>query len=92
MTDSLPEAATVATEPPPQVMATLAALRLIERLHGKHGELLFYQSGGCCEGTAPMCFPVGEFLVGGRDVLLGRIAEKLKIGAVFERAAEAFDD
>ena len=42
MTDSLPEAATVATEPPPQVMATLAALRLIERLQGKHGGAPIY--------------------------------------------------
>lgn len=86
MTDSLSGAATVATEPPPQVMATLAALRLIERLRGKHGELLFYQSGGCCEGTPPMCFPVGEFLVGDRDVLLGRIG-----GAEFWISAPHFE-
>lgn len=86
MTDSLSEAATGVAEPPPQVMATLAALRLIERLRGKHGDLLFYQSGGCCEGSAPMCFPVGEFLVGDRDVLLGRIG-----GAEFWISAPYFE-
>ncbi|WP_066098659.1 DUF779 domain-containing protein [Xanthomonas massiliensis] len=59
--------------PPPQVTATLAALQLIERLRAKHGELLFHQSGGCCDGSSPMCFPVGDFIVGDRDVLLGQI-------------------
>ena len=58
---------------PTRVSATPAALELIERLKAQHGELLFHQSGGCCDGSAPMCFPRGEFLVGDSDVQLGEI-------------------
>ena len=54
-------------------MATATALDLIERLKAKHGPLMFHQSGGCCDGTAPMCYPRGEFRVGGSDVHLGEI-------------------
>lgn len=61
--------------PPPQVVATPAALRLIERLRARHGPLLFHQSGGCCDGSSPMCFPQGEFLVGDHDVRLGEIGD-----------------
>ncbi|HEX7688206.1 MAG TPA: DUF779 domain-containing protein [Burkholderiaceae bacterium] len=62
-----------ATETVHQVVATDAALALIERLRGKHGALMFHQSGGCCDGSAPMCYPLGEFLVGDADRLLGEI-------------------
>jgi len=58
---------------PPRVVATEAALALIERLAAKHGPLLFHQSGGCCDGSAPMCYPRGELLVGDSDRLLGEI-------------------
>lgn len=58
---------------PPQVIATLAALQLVGRLRARHGPVLFHQSGGCCDGSSPMCFPVGEFIVGDRDVRLGQI-------------------
>jgi uncharacterized protein (DUF779 family) len=58
---------------PPRVVATEAALALIERLAAKHGPLLFHQSGGCCDGSAPMCFARGELLVGDSDKLLGEI-------------------
>ncbi|SOT95415.1 Hypothetical Protein LMG19146_00033 [Xanthomonas arboricola pv. fragariae] len=61
------------TDPPLQVMATLAALQLIDTLRARHGDVLFHQSGGCCDGSSPMCFPVGDFIVGDRDVLLGEI-------------------
>ncbi len=61
--------------PPPQVVATPAALQLIERLRARHGPLLFHQSGGCCDGSSPMCFPQGEFLVGDHDVRLGEIGD-----------------
>ncbi|PPT73726.1 MULTISPECIES: DUF779 domain-containing protein [Xanthomonas] len=54
-------------------MATLAALQLIDTLRARHGDVLFHQSGGCCDGSSPMCFPVGDFIVGDRDVLLGEI-------------------
>ncbi len=56
-----------------RVSATPAALELIARIKAQHGELLFHQSGGCCDGSAPMCFPRGEFLVGDVDVKLGEI-------------------
>jgi len=58
---------------PEKVLATDAALQLIERLRAKHGDLMFHQSGGCCDGSSPMCYPLGEFLIGEQDVLLGEI-------------------
>ncbi|MDQ1091179.1 uncharacterized protein (DUF779 family) [Xanthomonas sacchari] len=64
-----------AAAPPPQVLATLPALQLIARLRARHGPLLFHQSGGCCDGSSPMCYPQGDFIVGDRDVLLGEIGE-----------------
>ena len=62
-------------ELPRQVMATLPALQLIARLRDRHGALLFHQSGGCCDGSSPMCYPQGEFLLGDRDVCLGEIGD-----------------
>ena len=56
-----------------RILATDAALELIERLRAKHGKLMFHQSGGCCDGSAPMCFPAGEFRIGGNDQYLGEI-------------------
>ena len=56
-----------------RVLATEATLNLIERLKQKHGPLMFHQSGGCCDGSAPMCYPLGEFRVGQSDVKLGAI-------------------
>ncbi len=58
---------------PSRVVATEAALALIERLAAKHGPLLFHQSGGCCDGSAPMCYPRGDLLIGDADRLLGEI-------------------
>ncbi|GAA1595638.1 DUF779 domain-containing protein [Leucobacter chromiireducens] len=52
---------------------TPAALALIERLWEMHGPLMFHQSGGCCDGSAPMCYQAGEFRTGGQDVLLGTL-------------------
>jgi uncharacterized protein (DUF779 family) len=51
-----------------------AADQLIRRLVSEHGPLMFHQSGGCCDGSAPMCYLAGEFKLGQRDVLLGEIA------------------
>jgi uncharacterized protein (DUF779 family) len=59
---------------PGQVLATEAALDLIAKLKAKHGELMFHQSGGCCDGSSPMCYPRGEFLIGNQDVLMGEVA------------------
>ena len=58
-----------------RVSATPAALALIDALKEKHGALLFHQSGGCCDGSAPMCFPASEFIVGDIDVKLGEIGD-----------------
>ena len=56
-----------------RVDVTPAAADLIRSLRGAHGPLMFHQSGGCCDGSAPMCFPRGEFRTGGSDVLLEEI-------------------
>ena len=57
-----------------KVEATEEALKLIEQLKENHGpDLLFHQSGGCCDGSSPMCFPQKEFRVGNNDVHLGDI-------------------
>ncbi len=57
-----------------RVTVTPAATALIEKLIARNGPLLFHQSGGCCDGSAPMCYPRGEFKIGERDVFLGLIA------------------
>lgn len=57
----------------PKVIATDAALELIEKLKAKYGPLMFHQSGGCCDGSSPMCYPQGELIIGDSDVLLGEI-------------------
>lgn len=61
--------------PVSRVSATEAAIALIAELKTKHGNLMFHQSGGCCDGSAPMCFPVGEFYLGSADVKLGEISK-----------------
>jgi len=69
-----------------RVLATDSALALIAKLKAKHGPLMFHQSGGCCDGSAPMCFPEGELLVGDSDVLLGAIG-----GCPFYMSAAQYD-
>jgi uncharacterized protein len=56
-----------------RLSATPAALKLIEEIAAEHGPILFHQSGGCCDGSSPMCYPQNDFIVGDHDVLLGRI-------------------
>ncbi len=58
-----------------RVLVTSEASSVIDRLRARHGALLFHQSGGCCDGSSPMCYPLGEFRVGAQDVLLGRVAD-----------------
>lgn len=58
---------------PARIHATREAEEWIRRLMEKHGPLMFHQSGGCCDGSAPMCFMRGEFCVGAQDVLLGTL-------------------
>ena len=57
------------------VSATPAALALLAEIVADHGKVLFHQSGGCCDGSSPMCYPQGEFIVGEADVLLGHIGD-----------------
>ncbi|MEO5934477.1 MAG: DUF779 domain-containing protein [Duganella sp.] len=56
-----------------RVTATPAALELIGALRDKHGPLMFFQSGGCCDGSTPMCYPAGEFNISDTDVHLGEL-------------------
>jgi len=69
-----------------RVLATQAALELIDRMREKHGPVMFHQSGGCCDGSSPMCYPVGEFYLGSSDVRLGEIG-----GAEFFMSESQFD-
>lgn len=56
-----------------RVELTPVAARMLQRLAEAHGPLMFHQSGGCCDGSSPMCYPVGMFRVGSSDVLLGTL-------------------
>lgn len=71
---------------PSRVGATPAALEFISALTAKHGPILFHQSGGCCDGSSPMCYPQGDFIIGDRDVWLGEVA-----GAPFYIGAAQFE-
>jgi uncharacterized protein (DUF779 family) len=70
-----PEAASGSAETavPIQVLATEQAVELIRKLRARYGELMFHQSGGCCDGSSPMCYPRNEFLTGDSDVQLGSV-------------------
>jgi uncharacterized protein (DUF779 family) len=68
-----------------RVAITANAAAVVDQLREKHGALMFHQSGGCCDGSAPMCFVVGDFKVGSRDVMLGTIH-----GCEFYMAADQF--
>ena len=68
-----------------RVTATPAALDLIAALRDRHGPLMFFQSGGCCDGSTPMCYPAGEFNVSDTDVCLGSLD-----GAPFYMGCEQF--
>jgi uncharacterized protein (DUF779 family) len=69
-----------------RVTATEAAMQVIQRLRDMHGPLMFHQSGGCCDGSAPMCYPLGEFRTGESDVKLGEIG-----GCPFYMSAAQFE-
>ena len=56
-----------------RVAVSQDAAALLRQLTAQHGKLMFHQSGGCCDGSAPMCFPVGMFLTGPSDVHLGEL-------------------
>ncbi|BCW59846.1 uncharacterized protein (DUF779 family) [Paenarthrobacter nicotinovorans] len=69
---SLEAAVTLPGETFSRVALTAVSVELLGKLWEQHGPLMFHQSGGCCDGSAPMCYPAGEFLTGDADVLLGR--------------------
>ena len=69
-----------------RVSVTARARVEIDQLREQHGELIFHQSGGCCDGSAPMCFQKGDFLLGSRDLCLGEIH-----GCRFYMAADQFE-
>jgi len=69
-----------------RVSVTDAASAVIKQLRQQHGDLMFHQSGGCCDGSSPMCFAKGDFLVGSRDLCLGEID-----GCSFYMAADQFE-
>jgi uncharacterized protein (DUF779 family) len=71
---------------PEQVLATEAARELIASLVAEHGPLIFHQSGGCCDGSSPMCYPAGDLLIGDVDVHLGTVA-----GAPFYMSQSQFE-
>jgi hypothetical protein len=56
-----------------RVTVTPQAADLLRRLRAEHGPLMFHQSGGCCDGSSPMCYPFGEFVTGPSDVMLGSL-------------------
>lgn len=64
---------TIAGESSPRVELSPAAAALVDRLWSVHGPLMFHQSGGCCDGSSPMCYPAGEFQTSDADVLLGEL-------------------
>ena len=70
----------------PRVLVTEAAAMVIFQLREQHGPLMFHQSGGCCDGSAPMCYPEGELILDGNDVTLGHIA-----GCGFHMARAQFE-
>jgi uncharacterized protein (DUF779 family) len=61
----------VPDDTPGRVDLTPAAADLLRRLHAQHGALMFHQSGGCCDGSSPMCYPAGDLILGDADVHLG---------------------
>jgi uncharacterized protein (DUF779 family) len=56
-----------------RVVASPAALALIAEIAADYGPVMFHQSGGCCDGSSPMCYPAGEFRLGDGDILLGEV-------------------
>lgn len=69
-----------------RVKITDEAAAVVDELRAKNGALMFHQSGGCCDGSSPMCYPKGEFIVGSSDVWLGEIE-----GCDFYMAKDQFE-
>ncbi|MFC3691053.1 DUF779 domain-containing protein [Chenggangzhangella methanolivorans] len=71
---------------PLRVEATTKALDLIKELQDQHGDVLFHQSGGCCDGSSPMCYAVGDYMISDDDVKLGEVG-----GAKFYMSPSQFE-
>ena len=74
-------------DPVSRIAVTAEATRLVDELTARHGPLMFHQSGGCCDGSSPMCYPRNEFRVGAADVLLGELPD----GTPFWMSADQFE-
>lgn len=94
-TAALASAPTIAGEEKSRVAMTQTTVDLLTDLVAKHGQLMFHQSGGCCDGSSPMCFPEGDFLTSEADVLLGHfelpIDDAEKAGLDFWMSTEQFE-
>lgn len=77
----MPESATEPSGQVQRVSITPGAAQMVRRLRLDHGPLMFHQSGGCCDGSSPMCYPAGEFITGDSDVLLADLAVPLADGS-----------
>jgi uncharacterized protein len=77
--------------PPVRVGITPEAAAVLHRLRARHGPLMFHQSGGCCDGSAPMCYPRSEFIVGDADVLLGVLRDEPRADEA-AASSDGFDD
>ncbi|MGY5129099.1 DUF779 domain-containing protein [Streptomyces nigrescens] len=75
-----------------RIALTEAAAELLRLLREQHGPLMFHQSGGCCDGSAPMCYPAGDFRTGSSDVLLARLdVEGVREPVGFWMSADQFE-
>lgn len=70
--DTLDAGVTIPGETRSRVALTAEAVELLQKLWRRHGPLMFHQSGGCCDGSSPMCYPAGEFITAEADIRLGQ--------------------
>ena len=86
-----PESGAAAPDPVARVGLTPKAVALLSELTQLHGPLMFHQSGGCCDGSAPMCYPLGEFRVGAADVRLAELDAGLPQSIPFWMSRSQFE-
>ena len=70
--EALAAAVTIPGETASRVALSATAVELLQKMWDRHGPLMFHQSGGCCDGSSPMCYPAGDFITAEADILLGR--------------------
>ena len=71
-----------------RVTITAIALDMVKKLEGRYGLLMFHQSGGCCDGSAPMCYPKDDFIIGQADVFLGSVGDELSQSPFYMSGAQ----